>query len=598
MKMFTNLDKRHPRLLLTDERLGRILDNLCSDQRVKRWYQLIKQRAEAEYGPVVYEDTVCGGDTMSPYSFAGRIADWAFMYLAENKRKYLDRCLAMLFSACEDFPDWGDRGLYVGLMNFAVSIGYDWLHRDLSPDERERIKNGIRDKGLMPVIEAYRGYEKGKKGLGMYTRADHNQNAVLSAGAGLSALAIADDEEELAEEMLQNVLFSLPLYLNSFAPDGAYMEGPLYWTFGMGVTAVFLNSLKTALGTDFDLWSMPGLRETGYFPMYMLSPHGLQFNYGDANPEFIREDKGGADALFELSRAFGNPDFHAFNTAQAENDPRVWSIIGYDPDLPADPSQLNILRDRVFYGAEQVGSMRSRWSSSAEGSGLYLAFKGGKGALNHGDMDAGTFVLDDRGERWVWDLGRDVPYPPVGGKYWWNSPGDARWSFYRKRAEGHNTIVINPDGRDGQDIAETAEIIEFASSNEEGRAVIDLSPAYRIYGAETVIRTFRLFDNRRKAEVRDSIQLSRPSELWWFLHTKAQISITEEKQQVELSLGKKSLLIDFHGAEAGEIIIMKAEPLPASPEPAGPEQSRDEFRKLAVHFSKIKEVRLSAVFSP
>jgi hypothetical protein len=343
---------------------------------------------------------------------------------------------------------------------------------------------------------------------------------------------------------------------------------------------------------------MPGVRETGYFPMYMLSPYGLQFNYGDANPEFLRDDRGGADVLFELSRAFGNPDFHAFAAASADREPRVWSIIGVNPELPKDVSEVELPKDRVFYGTEQLGSMRSRWTAGPDDSGIYLAFKGGKGAVNHGDMDAGSFVLDANGERWAWDLGRDVPYPPVGGKYWWREPGAARWTFYRKRAEGHNTIVIGPDGSDGQDIRELTQIIEFSSSEDEGRTVLDLSPAYRSYGAEKVHRSFRLFDGRSKAEVRDYIKLIRPAELWWFMHTKAVISLSAEEHRALLSIGKNELAISFYGAEDAEMKVMNADPLPGSPKPAGPEQSRGEFRKLALYFPSVTEIQLSAVFSP
>lgn len=602
-KLLPLLKKRHPRILLTEEVIIKVKHNINNDSRVSKWYKSLKEKAEKELIDVGlnYEEHVTGGDTNSPYNFANKIATWSFIYIVDKEERYLQKTINALLNACEDFPDWGDRGLYLGLMSFAVAIGYDWLYDFMDESQRNRIRKGITEKGIARMLQGYRynHYYRTEQrgGIGTYVKANTNQNCIPSAGLGMSALAIGDEEPELCEEMLQNTLLSLTLYLDALAPEGAYMEGLLYWFFGMGVTGIFINSLVTSLETDLGLWDYPGVSLTGYFPMYMLSSTGLQFNYGDSNVEFLRDDRGGADVLFELAKAYNNPDFMWFNSLLADTEPRVWAIIGYDPAKYKSLDKLKLSKDRIFKGDCQVGSFRSKWTESIQNDGIYLGFKGGKGRLNHGDMDTGTFVLDALGERWAWELGRDVPYPKHG--FYWNlRPGDQRWNFYKKRAEGHNTLIINPDGTDGQDIRKLAEIIHYESTEAEACAIVDMTPAYAIYGAEKVHRTFKLTDNRSKVIIEDAVHTCKPSEVWWFMHTKAQIDIDQESKSVALSIGKKRMRMEIKGAEKAQICSMKAERLPNSPCTKHYEESREEFCKLAIHFEGVTDIKLSVMFTP
>src|SRR5205823_4100022 len=140
----------------------------------------------------------------------------------------------------------------------------------------------------------------------------------------------------------------------------------------------------------------------------------------------------------------------------------------------------------------------------------------GDNKANHSNLDLGTFILDALGVRWALDLGADN----------YNMPGyfgRLRWTYYRMRAEGHNTLLLNPDAEPDQDPTAAARILRFKSQPERAFAIADLTPASARH-ARHIRRGIALLD-RRQVLVHDEIQAERPADLWWFLHTTALVQV-------------------------------------------------------------------------
>ena len=97
----------------------------------------------------------------------------------------------------------------------------------------------------------------------------------------IGALAIADEEAELAAKTINFALKSIPNGLTVYPPDGAYPEGPGYWEYGTSYTCVTIRVLRSALGTDFGVHESAGLNNTGWYRIHTLGPCGMQFNYAD-----------------------------------------------------------------------------------------------------------------------------------------------------------------------------------------------------------------------------------------------------------------------------------------------------------------------------
>jgi hypothetical protein len=197
-------------------------------------------------------------------------------------------------------------------------------------------------------------------------------------------------------------------------------------------------------------------------------------------------------------------------------------------------------------------------------------------------------VLDALGQRWVLDLGGDD----------YNLPGyfgGARYTYYRLRAEGHNTLVLNPSERPDQDVKADAKISRFVSKPDRAFAIADLTPAYKKH-AQRVERGIVLLD-RRAVMVQDEVEAKPAAELWWFMHTAASITLGKDGRTATLEQGGEKLLARILAPPEARFEVRPAAPLPTSPNPHS-QAVNEHARKLAVHLAKVEHLRLSVLLTP
>jgi hypothetical protein len=159
-----------------------------------------------------------------------------------------------------------------------------------------------------------------------------------------------------------------------------------------------------------------------------------------------------------------------------------------------------------------VTVMRSAWQDP---QAIYVGFKGGDNKAGHAHLDLGTFVLDALGERWACELGADE----------YNMPGyfgGQRWTYYRLKTEGQNTLVLNGGN---QNTRAAAPITLFESSKTGAQAVADLSQAYEAAGATQVRRGVMLRDDRSRVLVQDELELTKSTAVLWTMHTRAKVTV-------------------------------------------------------------------------
>lgn len=65
------------------------------------------------------------------------------------------------------------------------------------------------------------------------TRNRFNWNNVCNGGVIIGALGFAELAPQRAAALITQALDNLPVALASFAPDGAWAEGPAYWGYAM-----------------------------------------------------------------------------------------------------------------------------------------------------------------------------------------------------------------------------------------------------------------------------------------------------------------------------------------------------------------------------
>ncbi len=433
-----------------------------------------------------------------------------------------DRIKAELLAAA-NFTDWyPSHFLNIGEMSALMAVGYDWIHERLTPTERATIVAGIRRNGLLQGKTAYEGNHG-------WTRSTNNWNQVCNSGLLLAALAVAEDEPALAEEIAGRAINSIQSSMVNFNPDGAWEEGPTYWAYGTTYNALMFAALRTALGDLRGLQNANGyeaMGKSGAFHIQTIGPQNLYFNYGDSKQVAYF-----APVLFALAKEFNKPAYAFYQRRVAEQDlPRMRSgqlmqddtldrflallVVWYDQsgqsitydDLPLD---------QHFRGDASVGAMRGSWTDA---DAIYLGFKGGYNQAAHGHLDIGSFVLDAEGVRWVQDLSGDS-YALPG--YWEFGTSGRRWNYYRLNNRGHSTLTIN---NANQNVFARVPLARFETTPELAFSSMDMSAAYSGQ-ASSVRRGFALLD-RRRVVVQDRVQgLASGAVVRWGMITAADVTL-------------------------------------------------------------------------
>lgn len=572
--LLARLRPGHPRLLVSTQDWARLKRAIESSPQLKDWHAKLQARAERMLrdSPSRYEIP----DGLRLLSTSRRVLDLvytlALLDRLDSDARYRERAWRELETAAQ-FPDWNPRHfLDTAEMTHAFAIAYDWLFDAWAPEQRQTLRDAILQKGLALGLASYRT----QVSYGWWTKARHNWNQVCNGGIGMGALAIADEAPEQAGEFLRHALESLQLPMAEFAPDGAWNEGPGYWNYATAYNVVFLAALHSALGTDFGLSKMPGFADTGLFPMYLTGPLGRTFNYADGGEGTIR-----APQMFWLARQCAHP-VYAWAQRQVAS-PSALDLVWFDAHGEG-PQASGLPLDKYFRGVE-VATFRTAWEDR---NALFVGFKAGDNKANHSNLDLGSFVLDALGQRWVVDLGADN----------YNLPGyfgARRWQYYRMRAEGHNTLVINPGMEPDQDPKAAARIVRFASNPHRALAIADLTPAYA-QQARQVWRGVALLD-RKQVLVQDEIHLPNPGDIWWFVHTPAQVELNRDGTVATLTLGEARLVARLLSPSGAQFSVMEAQPLPSSPHPEE-QAANDRVRKLAIHLPAAEKTRLGVLLSP
>jgi hypothetical protein len=152
--------------------------------------------------------------------------------------------------------------------------------------------------------------------------------------------------------------------------------------------------------------------------------------------------------------------------------------------------------------------------------------------------------------------------------------------------------VFNPGQGPDQNPKAVAKIVKFESAPQQATATVDLAEAYQPH-VERAVRTFTLED-RKRLVVTDELHARRPAELWWFLHTEAQVRLSADGRTATLSQHGKTFTVRLQEPAGAALQVMDCRPLPTSPNPE-PQADNRNRRKLALHLTEVQDVRIQAL---
>jgi len=573
------LDKDHPRLMLKDKDLKHLKELYAKDRVLQKCLKDVLEDADA-----------CAEKRMLTYRKIGprllhvsreclhRIYALGLAYRWTGEQKYAEKAVENLLTVCA-FKDWNpSHFLDTAEMSHAVGLGYDWLYSYLDVKTREQIRAGLVKNGLEPALSAYK--------KSWWSKSEHNWNQVCNGGMIVGALAIAESEPGYAEQIIISAIESLPRALKSYSPDGAWMEGPGYWSYATHYTAYGLTALQTALGTDFGLLQIEGLAESGNFPIYTSGPRGLYLNFADCGGRSSRKPM---PCMFWLARTYKNSLYaeaeHAEIAPAASllrtktEGVRAQHVVWYVPSPGKMPAAKDL--DRYFRGPVEIAVFRSAWNDP---EALFVGVKAGYNQVNHGHLDLGNFELDALGVRWVRDLGSDNYNLPG---YWDGKRGGRRWSYYRLNSKSHNVPLL--DGED-QDPLATSKFIKFESKKSSAFVLVELTSAYKKF-ANKVTRGVAILEDRRAVLVQDEFKIEKPCEVVWAMTTDAKIDI-KEKDAAVLTLAGRKLIARILSPSIAAFAVESAQQKP-------PQKTNKGVSRLIIRLPNAKgNVRVAILLSP
>ena len=517
--LVNNLRKEHPRLVLNSEIDKVLREKLKLDPVVKNFYSAIKLNAMSVLDePYLKREKIGKRLLHISREMLYRINMLGMVYHIEKEPMILERINNEVLAVCS-FSDWNpSHYLDVGEMTMALAFALDWTAGDLPKSTIDKAIKAIIDKGIMP------SYETDKRSNIWWIDGNNNWNQVCNGGMIAGSIAIAEVNSELAAKTIKRSLSGIPHALDEYKPDGVYPEGSTYWGYGTAFSVVTNAMLESSFGTDFGLGDYPGFKDSAVFRLLMNAPSDWYYNYADCgdkrtdNPDVTLAwfaSKSGDELLFERNRFMQSPEkigrLRRLNGAGL-----VW-VAQYEKqkesELPASWKGEGANPIAVFTGG------------SNDPYSYYLGCKGGSGTVNHGNMDAGSFIFEINGERWVTDPGNQAynDLEKTGFDLWNKAQDSQRWTLLNKGNYGHSTITINNQLHkvDGK-----ATIVDF-KQGEKPEVTFDLTPVF-----EGVLKSSkRKFTKESPTSllIDDFIEINESTEIiTWQLITTFDIEVTGE----------------------------------------------------------------------
>ena len=577
-----NPNKKHPRLIMTDSDFEKIRNEVArtdGDRIYKKLYDGLKDKADKYLTQKTSGYEIRDGIRLLAVIRENkeRMLNLALMYNLTLDEKYARRAYLEMYTTAS-FVNWNPyHFLDVGEAAASMGICYDWLYNYMSEAERKPIREAIVKNAIYPIMDDFDDKPRNRSWNWRGELADNW--CFVIGGVGVGAMAVVDEltgqDRTNAERTMEQTLIDIRRALSLFAPNGGYEEGVIYWGLTMEFFTYYMKALLTSINEDFGYIDVPGMRNTNKF-LFAMNGSVSIFNYHDA---------GRARTYIPPQSMFLADYFGKYEEAQPRinkilnnGEADVMDICLYEKKFSAETKRKSELN--TYMPVAETVTMRTGWNKDDIYVGLHCDDPyGGPG---HDHMDAGQFVIDALGENFFMDLGPDSYNLP---KY---------HDTYHFRAEGHNTVVINPSMDYGQKFGGKASIEKYCFSDNGGYAIGNMTNAYD--EAVSFRRGIMLNASDKTITLRDEINLKEESEILWSAHTCAEIETYGGGKKARLKLNGKTLYAEIKNSDNAVFNTMAAKPLPTSPMVEGQDEN-DGIQKLVIALKKCKKIDLTVVFS-
>ena len=519
-KILDDLRRRIPnpdkgRLLLLPEEWMALRKSAKTDAALGQLLDLLKESFGAKSdayadAPVFADGVPSDTDLDGAITVAcDRLQGFSVLYRLTGEKHYAERS-AQECESLAGLDGWGAQTaiLRTAAIGFSVSLAYDWCHSVWSEARKALIERALLRYLMRPGVDAYNGRAN-------MWRSGSPAAAEINCALTAAALALAYVYPETSLKILQSSLRNALSCLDAYAPDGGHAEGLVAWERTTRSLALLIAMLESATGSDYGLASAPGFSATARFAIFAETSNG-SWNYNNCPAKAIDTSVFGW-----FSRKYQNPAYawiRQRDVLAGRKKIDVTDLIWYTP--VSEESAPTLPLDAVYRRAG-LAMLRSGWRDED----VFLGLHGGRNNVFGGELDAGSFLLEMGGERFFSETGGCEELPLM----------------LRARAEGQNTVVIDPQDAPAPDQNPDAEAIlcEAKSTAARAYAIMDMAST-----SDLILRGKRgilLTDDRRVAIVQDEMSLSESASVVWSAYTTAKIRSASARTLILEQNGKRLL---------------------------------------------------------
>lgn len=557
--------------------------------------------------------------TANPAESRTAMEQLAILYQVTSNKDYFDKCWQQLEAVVRDetYGDgstkrlsWGKDSngfLDAAMVTYSVAFAYNYLKDDLTAEQQRIVVKALYEEGfyyfetLNNVNVLLHGNNHcllvcgnlAVAGLAVMSY-DGELDVKVPTGAGGALEDAKVDVRTMAANTVRTAYKFLQTGLVHYSPTGGFPEGPSYSIYAHRNMVNLLATMYNLYGMDssaFDLNSISGITEYINYPLYTSTPNYETFYYTEADYSnnqpallwYTRIDEDNTNAAVLTLLAHENEQYN------------IQNLLWYQPGLFDKVNLHNMENKDMLLENHEIATFRSEFGDEMA---MFAGLKGVDDHTNnfsHKNLDSGTFEIYALGERFIGNYSNETYNTNVPDGYW--DYDYQRWTYYKKGAQGQNTLVIDPDEAPvlTQDPYENAPITRFESDASSGISVVDLSRVYKAQ-ALSVTRGLKVFNNRQYVMVQDEFVLREPSTLYWSAHTEARVDILNDKL-ARLTLNNKSIYVMIT-SELGTFTKMSGNtPLPST---IGyfENLNNDGVTKLVIELNDVVTGTLSVVFMP
>ncbi|MEO1306569.1 MAG: DUF4962 domain-containing protein [Pseudomonadota bacterium] len=530
-------DMAHPRLWLGPKELSAFKKTVAGDSTHCNWQNFYDKSAKPWVGkaPMTEPKGYPNDQRVAPiwrqtYIDCQELI-YAIRHLAVSghvldKPDHLETAKAWLLEAATWNPDGKTSRAYTDEWAYRVCLalawGYDWLHGELTEDERATVRKAL-------LARTRQVAEHAIKNASIHVF-PYDSHAVRSVSAVIvpACIAMFGEEPEAEEWLNYSIEFLYTVYSPWGDHDGGWAEGPHYWMTGMAYLIDAANLLRS--WTGIDLYQRPFFQKTGDFPLYTKAPDTRRATFGDDSTMGDLPSLKLGYNLRQFAGITGNGAYQWYFDEIVKNDPGTemafynygWWDLNFDdlvyrhdyPSVTATPPKDPL---KVFSG---IGWAAVQTHMEDPNKHIQFVMKSSAfGSVSHSHGDQNAFCLAAYGEDLAIQSGHYVAF---------NSSMHQSW---RRQTRSKNAILINGKGQyAGKDKAQALGSSGRLITAEEREDHIfisgDATAAYRTMSPEVTLAERDVYFVRNEYFVIvDRVDASEPVTVDWLLHANAPMDL-------------------------------------------------------------------------